>query len=319
MPARPLTMHQIEEILRLYAAHLSQPQIARALCLSLGVVNKYLQAARRAKLSWPLPAELTAEQLQQRLFPVAQSLTLLPKEMPDFARVHLELKQKGVTRLLLWEEYAAEHPQQHYSYSRFTELYQDYRRRLRVTLRQTHRAGEKLFVDYAGPTVDIIDGGTGEVRAAQIFVALLGASNYTYVEATWAQSPPDWCGSHVRAFEFFGGVPEIVVPEPLPTSATPSTPLPSHTYIRGAVYYQQLLQGEAPDVDPTDTRHLTHAKTARHGASLPTTTGAGALKAGEVVQTSGLKAVKLEQMSQLVTTLSRDIARRAEQALTLRY
>jgi transposase len=158
------------------------------------VVNKYLQAARRAELSWPLPAELTAEQLQQRLFPAAESLLPLPKVMPDFARVHQELKRKGVTRLLVWREYAAAHPQQHYSYSRFTELYQDYRR-LRVTLRQTHRAGEKLFVDYAGPTVDVIDPETGEVRAAQVFVAVLGASNYTYVEATWTQGVGDWVGS----------------------------------------------------------------------------------------------------------------------------
>lgn len=240
MPARPLTMHQIEEILRLHAAHLSQPQIARALCLSLGVVNKYLQAARRAKLSWPLTAELTAEQLQQRLFPVAQSLTLWPKEMPDFAHVHQELKRKGVTRLLLWEEYAARHPQQHYSYSRFTELYQDYRRRLRVTLRQTHRAGEKLFVDYAGPTVDIIDRETGEVRAAQIFVAVLGASNYTYVDATWTQTLPDWCASHVRAFEFLGGVPEIVVPDNLKAAVTQASryePVLNRTYTEMLAHY----------------------------------------------------------------------------------
>jgi transposase len=240
MPAHPLTMHQIEEILRLHAAHLSQPQIARALCLSLGVINKYLQAARRAKLSWPLPTELTAEQLQQRLFPVAQSLTLLPKVMPDFAHVHQELKRKGVTRLLLWEEYAAEHPQLHYSYSRFTELYQDYRRRLRVTLRQTHRAGEKLFVDYAGPTVDIIDRETGEVRAAQIFVAVLGASNFTYVEATWTQSLPDWCGSHVRAFEFLGGVPEIVVPDNLKAAVTQAAryePVLNRTYTEMLAHY----------------------------------------------------------------------------------
>lgn len=233
MPARPLTMHQIEEILRLAAAQLSQPQIARALCLSLGVVNKYLQAARRAKLSWPLPADLTAEQLQQRLFPAATSLTLLPKELPDFALVHQELKRKGVTRLLLWEEYAAQYPQQHYSYSRFTELYQNYRRRLRVTLRQTHRAGEKMFVDYAGPTLDIIDRETGEVRSAQIFVAVLGASNYTYVEATWTQSLPDWCGSHVRAFAFFGGVPEIVVPDNLKAAVTQAAryePVLNRTY-----------------------------------------------------------------------------------------
>lgn len=240
MPARPLTMHQIEEILRLNAAQLSQPRIARALRLSLGVVNKYLQAARRAGLSWPLPSDLTAEQLQQRLFPAAENFTLLPKVMPDFALVHQELKRKGVTRLLLWEEYAAQYPNQHYSYSRFTELYQAYRCRLRVTLRQTHRAGEKLFVDYAGPTVDIIDRETGEVRAAQIFVAVLGASNYTYVEATWTQTLPDWCGAHVRAFEFFGGVPEIVVPDNLKAAVTQAAryePVLNRTYTEMLAHY----------------------------------------------------------------------------------
>lgn len=220
MPNQPLTMHQIRELLRLHAAQLSQPQIARALGLSLGVVNKYVQAARRATLSWPLPDELTDAQLRQRLFPDQKSAPPLAKIPPDFAAVRQELKRKGLTRFLLWQEYAAQYPEQHYSYSRFTELYQDYLRGLRVTLRQPHRAGEKMFVDYAGPTVEVIDRETGEVRRAQIFVAVLGASSFTYAEATWSQTLPDWCGSHVRAFEFFGGVPELVVPDNLKAAVT---------------------------------------------------------------------------------------------------
>src|SRR5262249_48342984 len=160
--------------------------------LSLGVINKYLQAARGAGLSWPLPDDLSDHQLRQRLFPDKQREAVTAKIAPDFALVHQELKRKGVTQALLWEEYADQYPKQHYSYTRFTELYQDYRRTLRLSMRQTHRAGEKLFVDYAGPTVEIIDPETGQSRSAQIFVAVLGASNYTYAEATWTQSLPDW-------------------------------------------------------------------------------------------------------------------------------
>jgi transposase len=220
MPASPLTMHKIRELLRLAAAGLSQPQIARVLEISLGVVNKYLQAARRAELGWPLPEDLSDAQLRQRLFADQRQAPPLPKVLPDFATLHQELKRKGVTRYLLWEEYAAQYPEQHYSYTRFAELYQAYRQKLRVTIRQTHRAGEKLFVDYAGPTVEIINPETGEVRAARIFVAVLGASNFAYAEATWTQSLPDWCGSHVRAFEFLGGVTELVVPDNLKSAVT---------------------------------------------------------------------------------------------------
>jgi transposase len=209
-------MHQIRELLRLQAAHLSQPQIARAPNLSLGAVNKYLQAARRAGLTWPLPEELSDAQLRQLLFPDRRQAPLLPKVLPDFSHIHQELKRKGVTRYLLWEEYSRQYPEQHYSYTRFAELYQEYQRHLRVTLRQTHRAGEKLFVDYAGPKIEIIDPETGELRPASIFVAVLGASNFTYAEAAWTQTCLDWCCAHIRAFEFFGGVPELVIPDYVP-------------------------------------------------------------------------------------------------------
>ena len=186
MPIAPLSMHQLREILRLrYNAQLSQHQIARALRLSVGVVNKYLQAAERAQLSWPLPEALSEAALRQQLFPDPLSSVPPDKVLPDFAAIHQELKRKGVTRLLLWQEYCEAHPTQHYGYTQFCVLYQQWQQQLRITLRQTHRAGEKLFVDYAGPSVEIIDRETGEVRSAQIFVAVLGASNYTSVEAIW--------------------------------------------------------------------------------------------------------------------------------------
>ena len=134
--------------------------------------------------------------------------------IPDWARAHQELKQKGVTLFLLWQEYRAAHPDG-YQYSWFCERYRAWRGKLDVVMRQDHRAGEKLFVDYAGQTVPVTDRATGEIRDAQVFVAVLGASNYTYAEATWSQALPDWIGSHVRTFGFLGGVPELVVPDNL--------------------------------------------------------------------------------------------------------
>jgi transposase len=137
----------------------------------------------------------------------------------DFADIHHQLKRKGVTRQLLWEEYSASHPAG-YGYTQFCVLYRDWRSRLKLSMRQTHRAGEKLFVDYCGPTVPIVNVATGEVREAQVFVAVLGASNYTYAEATWTQSLPDWIGSHTRAFAFFGGTPQLIIPDNLKSGVT---------------------------------------------------------------------------------------------------
>ncbi len=134
--------------------------------------------------------------------------------VPDWAHVHCELKRKGVTLYLLWEEYRVQNPQG-YRYSWFCQHYRAWAGKVDVVMRQQHRAGEKLFVDYAGQTQGVIDRATGEVREAQIFVAVLGASNYTYAEATWTQSLSDWIGSHERAFRYLGGVSEIVVPDNL--------------------------------------------------------------------------------------------------------
>ena len=127
-----------------------------------------------------------------------------------------------MTLQLLLEQYKSSHPEEGYQYSRYCDLYRRWRGKLDLSMRQDHKAGEKLFVDYSGVTVAVCDPRTGETREAQIFVAVLGASNYSYVEATWSQSLPDWIGSHVRAFEFFGGVASIVVPDNLKSGvATP--------------------------------------------------------------------------------------------------
>ena len=210
-------MRKFKDVLRLkHEAGLSQRQIASALHLSLGVVNKYLNAARAAGITWPLPEDLSESQLERKLSSTQTESTPPPEPayaQPDFAAIHQELKRKGLTRQLLWEEYAAANPDNHYQYTQFCVHYQQWSTRLRLSMRQIHRAGEKMFVDYAGPTVPIINASTGEIEDAQIFVAVLGASNYTFAEATYSQKLHDWIGSHVRAFQFFRGVPKLVVPD----------------------------------------------------------------------------------------------------------
>ena len=135
--------------------------------------------------------------------------------VPDWSRVHREVRRKGVTLALLWQEYKAVHPAG-MQYSWFCERYRAWTVKLDVVMRQEHRAGEKLFVDYAGHTVAVVDRQTGELRQAQVFVAVLGASNYTYAEATWTQALPDWIASHVRAFQFMGGSTELLIPDDVP-------------------------------------------------------------------------------------------------------
>ncbi len=135
---------------------------------------------------------------------------------PDYPSVHQELKRKGVTKQLLWQEYRQQYPSDGYSYAQFCHRYLEWVGCQQRSMRQIHRAGEKLFVDYCGPTMDIVNGDMGEIRTAQIFVAVLGASNYTFACASWSQQQEDWLSAHVQAFEFFGGVPEIVVPDYVP-------------------------------------------------------------------------------------------------------
>lgn len=221
MPAERLEMHIIKDILRLTSAGLSQRQIARALRISTGTIANYQQAARRTGLSWPLPSELDDTALGRLLWPESSPpANTHTKPMPDWSEIHQQLKRKGVTRQLLWEEYCHQHPDTHYRYTQFCERYNQWLKRQKLSLRQTHIAGEKLFVDYCGPTIPIVNIVDLSEHPAQIFVAVLGASNYTYAEATLSQSLPDWIGSHVRAFEFFGGVPQLVVPDNLKSGVT---------------------------------------------------------------------------------------------------
>lgn len=210
-----LSMRKIREVLRLrLEAGLSARQVAASLQMARSSVKDYERRLAAAGLGWPLPAELSDVELERRLYPPASALPRAARAVPDWSVLHQELRRPGVTLMLLWEEYKAAHPEG-FQYSWFCEHYHAWAGKLDVVMRQSHRAGEKLFVDYAGQTVEVIEPTTGEVRAAQIFVAVLGASNYTYAEASWTQSLPDWIGAHVRAFQFMGGVPELVVPDNL--------------------------------------------------------------------------------------------------------
>ena len=210
-----VSMHNIREVIRLTANGLSQRQIGRALDLSNGVIAKYQSAARRAGLEWPLPPEMDDQSLGSLLNRSDSDGGDSIRAEADFAYIHGQLKRKGITRQLLWEEYCSAAQGQRYSYSQFCFHYQQWKAHLGVVMRQTHLVGEKLFVDYCGQTIDIVNAATGEFKPVQIFVAVLGASNYTYAEATWTQGLFDWLGSHTRAFTFFGGVPHLIVPDNL--------------------------------------------------------------------------------------------------------
>jgi transposase len=215
---------------------------ARACGVSHSTVLKYRQRAEEVGLDWPQIEALDETSLERRLFPSVEESSRRP--LPDWSEVHQELQSPGVTLQLVWQEYKAAQGDQGYQYSRFCELYGQWRGRLDLSMRQTHKAGEKLFVDYCGQTVPVTDPLTGEVREAQIFVAVLGASNYTFAEATWSQKLPDWIGSHVRAFEFLGGVSQMVIPDNLKSGVTKPCryePVLNRTYEDLATHYETAV------------------------------------------------------------------------------
>jgi transposase len=233
-------MRKIREVLRLRYDHkLTTRDIAVSCSVGRTTVAEYLRRAADTGLSWPLPADLDDKHLEQLLFPLCPSLPLVQRPLPDWQYVHTELRRKGVTRFLLWQEYKSSNPAG-LQYTQFCDRYLQWRGRQDPVMRQVHKAGEKQFIDYAGQTVPVIDRNTGEVRFAEVFVAVLGASNYTYCEATWSQALPDWIASHIRAFEFIGGVPEVLVPDNLKTGVTSPhlyEPDLNRTYLDMAVHY----------------------------------------------------------------------------------
>jgi len=219
MPAERLPMRKIREILRLkYEVGLTHRAIARACSVGVGTVSLYVTRAREAGLSWPLSEDLDEAALEERLLRRPRSPTS-PRPQPDPAHVHQELKRVGVTLHLLWMEYLGEHPSG-YRYSQFCEIYRRWAKRLDPPMRQRHRAGEKAFVDYSGKRPHIIDRRTGEQIPVELFVGALGASSYTYAEATESQELDNWIGSHTRMLEYFGGSPEIWVPDNLKSGVT---------------------------------------------------------------------------------------------------
>jgi len=215
MSQERLTMRKIREVLRLKCeCGLTNRAIARSCSISHSTVGEYLRRAKETGLSWPIPEDLDEDALFRLLFPKPSRPSSRVIPCPDWSLIHTELRKKSVTLRLLWVEYREAHPDG-YSHSQFCELYRRWAKRLKPSMRLSHKGGEKVFVDYAGQTAPVVDPNTGEVRQAQIFVGVLGASNYTYAEAHWSQDLPSWIGAHVRMFAFFGGVPEIVVPDNL--------------------------------------------------------------------------------------------------------
>jgi transposase len=241
-------MRRIKEALRLHLqAGLSYDEVGRALKISKSSAGKYVSLARAAGVDCELAQTLSDDELEARLFrpPVPRSSHQLA---PDFALVHQELKRAGVTLQLLWEEYARDNALA-YKYTSFCIKYRAFAQGLKRSMRQVHIAGEKLFVDYSGDTVPLIDTGTGEITAAQIFVATLGASSYTYACATARQTTADWIGAQVRALEFFGGTPRLIVPDQTrslikyPDSYDPE---PNRTYEEFAEHYGCALLAARP-------------------------------------------------------------------------
>ena len=213
MSQKRLSMRKIRELMRLkHELGRSHREIAASLGVANSTVSDYVRRAAAAGLSWPLPEGLDDAALEAALFP-ALPPSRVPRPEPDWQYVHRELQRhKGVTLRLLWLEYRTVQANG-YQYSRFCDRYREWRGHLDVVMRQVYRAGEKAFVDYAGPKFPVVDRSTGEVRDAMVFVGVLAASNYTFVDVTWSRALPDWTVSHVRMFEFWGGVPELVIPD----------------------------------------------------------------------------------------------------------
>jgi transposase len=240
VPRPRAAMRKIREALRLSLAEgLSPRQAGIATGLPRTTVRRYVLRAAEVGLAWPLPPDLDDRALEERLYGRAAPPPTEQRPIPDWPLVHRELRRKSVTLALTWAEYRAGCPDG-FGYTWFTEHYRTWAGRLDVVLRGDHRAGEKLFLDFAGQTIPIVDATTGEVSQAQLFVAVLGASNYTYAEALPSQELPHWLGAHVAAFEFFGGAPAILVPDNLKAGVTRAhryEPILNASYAELAAHY----------------------------------------------------------------------------------
>ncbi|HEY7542897.1 MAG TPA: IS21 family transposase, partial [Methylomirabilota bacterium] len=249
MAAERLSMRQLKEILRQkWVLGRSHRAIARSVGISAGSVGGAVTRATAAGLDWPQVVALDEKCLEARLYGPAPGSTSVARPAPDPAYIHAERSRPGVTLELLHLEYLEKHPDG-YRYTQFCEIYRQWAKRRRLSMRQVHRAGEKLFVDYSGKKPSIVDPNTGEVIDVELFVAVLGASNYTYAEATRTQQTPDWIGAHVRCFEFLGGVPRDVVPDQLKSGVTSSClyePKIQRTYEELAHHYETTVLPARP-------------------------------------------------------------------------
>lgn len=211
-------MRQLLNLARLrFAEQRSYSEIAASLGMARSTVQSAVERFAQAGLTWPLPAELDEDSLYARLYPTAP---LARSADPDFAKVAAELKRKGVTRMLLWQEYVAAHGAQALAYSQFCARLQVYQSSCDPVMRMQHRPGEKAFVDYAGLSMAVTDARTGEQRKAQVFVSSLGFSSAIYAEATWTQNEADWIIANDHALIAFGGVPGAIVPDNLKAAVT---------------------------------------------------------------------------------------------------
>jgi len=214
-----ISMRKIREILRLrFELNRSHREIAQACNISSSTVGECLYRFIASGISWPLPPEIDDVILEKKLYRLEPSSSS-QRPPPDWEYVHRQMRRKHTTLALLWMEYHKSNPDG-YEYSWFCESYAIWKKKHDLVMRQSHKLGEKCFVDYAGETIPVVDPKSGEIRKAHLFVGVLGASNYTYAEATWSQELSSWIASHVRMFEFWGGVPEALIPDNLKSGVT---------------------------------------------------------------------------------------------------
>jgi transposase len=244
-------MNNLRELLRLkFAQHLPHRQISQILSISPATISDLTRAAAAQGLTWPLPDDVDDEQLERRIYGAPRCPNRALKQEPNYAYIAKELTRKGVTLHLLWQEYYAATPtEQAYAYSQFCQRVRDHKKRQPLSMRQTHTPGQKIFVDYAGPTIPITDPSTGEIKSAQLFVGVCGYSSYTFADVTWSQRLPDWIRSHTRMLQFFGGVPELIVPDNLKSGVRDACrfdPDANPTYVQWAAHHAVAILPARP-------------------------------------------------------------------------
>ncbi|SON49037.1 IS21 family transposase [Vibrio tapetis] len=248
MPKKRTPMTKIKEVLRLkFECGLSHRNIASCLKIGCATVSEIISRFNQSQIGWPLPDSCSDTELTNALYhPKGANKA---KAMPNFANCCTELKRKGMTKLLLWEEYYEQYQERAYAYTQFCEHYMRWLKKQKRSMRQTHIAGDKLFIDYCGPTIPVVNPDTGEIRHAQVFVATLGASNYTYVEASESQKLEHWLEAHANAFEHFGGVPRLLVPDNLRSAVTKHDryePQLNDSYQKLSNHYQTAVMPARP-------------------------------------------------------------------------